>query len=299
MEQFDLAISFTWEYDYDFIELIEDYFQYYGLKTYLIKPDNVHDVINLLQNKKLQFTALLDRASDEDVSFIPIAQILKRRKCYIINPYQKVIKTIDKAIMHNKLLENKFKLPKTYILSSFKEDYRLLLTEKDLDHIGKPFIIKPSLYSGGGEGVIKNATTLEEIQQSRMKSPDEKFLIQEKIYPRTISGKRAWFRLIWAFDTVIPTFWDDQLHIYNILTAKEIKQKHLQQLMKITKRLAQITKLDYFSTEIALTKDHKFYLIDYINDQIDMRLKSKHIDGVPDKVVNKFIERMYYKILSL
>lgn len=299
MEHFDLAISFTWEYDKDFIELIENYFQYYGYTTYLIKPDNVFDVINLLQNKKLQFSALLDRASDEDVSFIPIAQILKRRKCYIINPYNKVVKTIDKAIMHNRLLGNGFKLPKTFIVASFKDDYRLLLTEKDLDYIGRPFVIKPSLYSGGGEGVIKNASTLEEIQKSRMKSPDEKFLIQEKIYPHKISGKRAWFRLIWAFDTVIPTFWDDHTHIYNILTAKEIKQKHLQQLIKITKRLAQITKLDYFSTEIALTKDHKFYLIDYINDQIDMRLKSKHIDGVPDKLVNKFIERMYYKISSL
>lgn len=299
MEHFDLAIAYTWEYDADFVDLIEDYFHYYGLTTYLIKPDNVYDVIYLLQQKKIQFSALLDRASDEDVSFIPIAQILKRRKSYVINPHNKVIKTIDKALMHTKLLENNFKLPKTFIIPSFKNDYRLLLTEQDLDFIGKPFVIKPSLYSGGGEGVIKNAFTLDEIQNSRMKSPNEKFLIQEKIYPQNLNGKRAWFRLIWAFDTVIPTYWDDRTHIYNTISTKEIKQKNLQQLIRITKRLAQITKLDYFSTEIALTKDHKFYLIDYINDQIDMRLKSKHLDGVPDKVVNKFIERLYYKILSL
>ncbi|MCX7875850.1 MAG: hypothetical protein N2321_06745 [Melioribacteraceae bacterium] len=299
MEHFDLAISFTWEYDSDFVELIEDYFQYYELKTYLIKPDNVTDVINLLQNKKIQFTALLDRASDEDVSFIPVAQILKRRKSYIINPHNKIVKTIDKSLMHIKLQENNFKLPKTFILQSFRNDYRLTITEKDLEYIGKPFVIKPSLFSGGGEGVIKNAYTLDEIQKSRMKSPNEKFLIQEKISPTNINGKRAWFRVFWAFDTVIPTYWDDKTHIYSTLSQKEVKEKHLQQLIKITRRLAQITKLDYFSTEIALTKDHKFYLIDYINDQCDMRLKSKHIDGVPDKVVNKFIERMYYKIISL
>ena len=217
MEHFDLAISFTWEYDSDFVELIEDYFQYYELKTYLIKPDNVTDVINLLQNKKIQFTALLDRASDEDVSFIPVAQILKRRKSYIINPHNKIVKTIDKSLMHIKLQENNFKLPKTFILQSFRNDYRLTITEKDLEYIGKPFVIKPSLFSGGGEGVIKNAYTLDEIQKSRMKSPNEKFLIQEKISPTNINGKRAWFRVFWAFDTVIPTYWDDKTHIYSTL----------------------------------------------------------------------------------
>lgn len=299
MEHYDLAISFTWNYDYDFINLIEDYFQSNGLTTYLIKKDNVNNVIELLQNKKIHFSALLDRASDEDVSFIPVAQILRRRRSYIINPYKKIINTIDKSIMHNKLLENNLRLPKTYILPPFVNDYRLLITEKDLEKIGTPFIIKPSLYSGGGEGVIKNATTIEQIQSSRMQSPEEKFLIQEKIYPQTINGKRAWFRVFWAFDTVIPTYWNDQTHIYNTISQKEIKEKHLQQLIRITKRLFQITQLDYFSTEIALTKDHKFYLIDYINDQCDMRLKSKHLDGVPDKVVKKFIERMYYKVLSL
>jgi len=299
MEHFDLAIAYTWEYDKDFVDMIEDYFQSYWLTTYLIKPDNVHDVINLLQNKKLHFNALLDRASDEDVSFIPIPQILKRRKCYIINPHHRVIQTVDKASMHQKLLENNFKLPKTYILPAFKQDFRLLINEEDLNSIGKPFIIKPSYYSGGGEGVIKNATSLEEIQNSRIQSPHEKFLVQEKIIPKKINGKRAWFRVFWAFDQVIPTYWNDQTHIYSTISKKEIVDKSLQQLLRITKRLAQISKLDYFSTEIALTEDHKFYLIDYINDQCDMRLKSLHNDGVPDKVVRKFIERMYYKVSSL
>lgn len=299
MEHFDLAIAYTWEYDQDFVEMIEESFQSCSLKTYLIKPDNLNEVINLLQNKKLHFNALLDRASDEDVSFIPIPQILKRRKCYIINPHHRIIQTLDKASMHQKLLAYNFKLPLTYILPSFKQDYRLSITEEDLIRIGRPFIIKPSYFSGGGEGVVKNASTLEEIQNSRIKSPNEKFLVQEKIQPQKINGKRAWFRIFWAFDQVIPTYWNDQTHIYSTLSKKEIIDKSLQQLLRITKRLAQITKLDYFSTEIALTKDHKFYLIDYINDQCDMRLKSIHKDGVPDSVVRKFIERMFNKVSSL
>ena len=92
---------------------------------------------------------------------------------------------------------------------------------------------------------------------------------------------------------------DDNTHIYFRVTRNDIEQFNLRPLIKITTRLAQITNLDYFSTEIAVTKDHKFVLIDYINDQCDMRLKSNHPDGIPDRVVIDFIERMEKKILTI
>lgn len=296
MEHFDLAIAYTWEFDEEFVNLIENYFQSRGYLTFLIKPDNVDEVIKLLESKKLHFTCLLDRASDEDVSFIPIAQILKRRKCYVINPHNKVKNSIDKALMHNRLYESNFKLPKTFILPPFEQDFRLQISEKDLESIGIPFIIKPSYFSGGGEGVFKNANNLEVIQKARMNSPTERFLVQEKILPKVIDRKRAWFRVFWAFDQVIPTWWNDRTHIYNTLSNKELVNQSFQQLKKIVSRIAAITKLDYFSTEIAITKDHKFYLIDYINDQCDMRLKSNHPDGVPDEIVYQIIELMKQSI---
>lgn len=57
--------------------------------------------------------------------------------------------------------------------------------------------------------------------------------------------------------------------------------------------------MDYFSSEIALTKKNRFVLIDYVNDQCDMRLKSIHPDGVPDSIVIQFIEQMKQKVLAL
>jgi len=124
-------------------------------------------------------------------------------------------------------------------------------------------------------------------------------MVQEKIYPKTIEGKRAWFRVFWAFGKVIPTFWDDYTHVYNLVTARHIKKHHLLSLFRITRRLSRLNKLDYFSTEIALTKNHRFIVIDYVNDQCDMRLKSNHPDGVPDVVVAEFIKSMRRKITSL
>jgi hypothetical protein len=299
MQNFDLAIAYKWEYDEEFVELIEHIFQSSGFTTFLIKTSNVNEVIELLETRKLSFKALLDRASDEDPEFMPISQILHRRKIFIINPQDKINQSIDKAAMHKNLLSKKFTLPLTFILPAFNQDFRLHILERDIDYLQRPFIIKPSFFSGGGEGVVTNATSLNQIQKERMRSPVEKYLVQEKIQPRKIKGRKAWFRIFWAFDRVIPTWWDDSTHIYFPITEREITNYKLQSLIKITKKLARITTLDYFSTEIAITKTHKFYLIDYINDQCDMRLKSNHPDGVPDTVVELFVRRMLAAVSKL
>lgn len=299
MESFDLAISYKWKYDQEFIDLIESIFQSKGHSTFIIGKFNVNEIIERIKHKELHFKAYLDRASDEDVEFLPIAALLRKRNCYIINPRIKVDKAIDKCNMHRRLLNKKFRLPKTYLIPTYERNPRLKLSLEDLNKIGIPFVIKPALVSGGGEGVIKNAESLEQIQIEREKNPTEKYLIQEKITPKKISGRRAWFRIIWAFDRAVPTWWNDQTHIYQKVTKKEIDRFNLLPLTRITSKIARITKLDYFSTEIALTKDHQFMMIDYVNDQCDMRLKSNHVDGIPDEVVSEFIERMRKKVAAL
>lgn len=299
MDIFDLAIAYKWKYDNEFVERIEHIFQQDGLRTFIIGKFNLSEVADNLKKKKIYFKAYLDRASDEDPDFLTISKLLARKKSCIINPHNKIIKSIDKVLMHRKLVKKQFRLPKTLLLPSFDYDNNLRISDDHLNELGIPFVIKPSLLSGGGEGVIKNAESLAQIHEERRKNHTEKYLVQEKIYPRKIQGKRAWFRVIWAFDKVIPTWWNDHTHIYQRVTKADVKRHNLLPLYRITKRLARLTQLDYFSTEIALTKDHKFVLIDYINDQCDLRLKSNHVDGVPDEVVNEFIERMKRKVLSL
>ncbi len=38
---FDLAISFVWEFDKDFVDLIEKTLQSYGLSTFVITENNI------------------------------------------------------------------------------------------------------------------------------------------------------------------------------------------------------------------------------------------------------------------
>jgi hypothetical protein len=56
--------------------------------------------------------------------------------------------------------------------------------------------------------------------------------------------------------------------------------------------LAHLSELDLFSTEISLTTDGRFVIVDYINDQIDLRLQSGAVDGVPDEIVKDVVERL-------
>jgi hypothetical protein len=72
-------------------------------------------------------------------------------------------------------------------------------------------------------------------------------------------------------------------HIYAIIAVEQEADYGLGRLRDITKRIASICKLDWFSTEIALTDE--FIVIDYVNDEIDTRLQSRALDGVPDEVI--------------
>jgi len=52
-----------------------------------------------------------------------------------------------------------------------------------------------------------------------------------------------------------------------------------------------------FSTEIAYTPEGKFVVIDYVNDQIDLRLQSGSAEGVPDSVVHQVADRLVEHVI--
>jgi hypothetical protein len=70
------------------------------------------------------------------------------------------------------------------------------------------------------------------------------------------------------------------------VTAQDENKYELTPLRDITQRIASICKLDWFSTEIALTLEH-FVVVDYVNAGIDTRIQSKAVDGVPDEVMQE------------
>lgn len=296
MEKFDLGLAFVWEFDDDFIALTEKTMHDAGLSTYLIQEHNIKEVTEKVRNKELFFDFYLDRAWDVDEDFEELGRMLARRKTHIFNSYGKVTHAIDKANMHLEFITAGLHVPYSIIIPPHSEKEEIYISLDDLSILGRPFIIKPCNTTGGGVGVVTGAESLKEIIAERMTNTDDKYIIQQKIFPSMFDGRRAWFRCFWAFDKAIPVWWDDRTHIYEILTHEQIKKFKLQQLFKIVKKIAEVIDVDFFSTEIARTEENLFVVIDYVNDQCDMRFFPRHHDGVPYPVVSQIINNFVKKI---
>ncbi|MGA7838853.1 MAG: hypothetical protein WB996_12845 [Ignavibacteriaceae bacterium] len=292
MEKFDLGLAYVWEYDVDFINLAERTLQNSGISTYQISNHNIFDVTQKIKNKELAFNFYLDRAADVDEDFEELGKIISRRKTKIFNPYKKTEHAIDKANMHLEFISGGLHVPYSIIIPPHSETEEIYISLDNLSVLGRPFIIKPCNTTGGGIGVVTGAETLREIIDERITNLDDKYILQQKIYPDYLEGKRGWFRCFWAFGKAIPAWWDDQTHIYRELNENEIEKFNLKKLFTVTKKIAKITELDFFSTEIVLTPDKNFVVVDYVNDQCDMRFKSFHVDGVPDSIVKEIIDSM-------
>lgn len=298
MSTYDFAIAFTWEYDYDFVDAIEEILQAEQLSTYRVSDYNIKEVTDAVRLKKLSFRTYLDRASDVDDDYLELAKILTKRKVKIFNPYDKVHHAIDKASMHMEFITAGLNVPYSIIIPPHKHNSDLKISVEDLAVLGRPFIIKPCNTTGGGIGVVTGAESLKEVLEERSTFESDKYILQQKIYPKMINNKRAWFRCFWAFGKPICCWWDDQTHIYETITEEELEKFHLKKLNEITRKIAKLTELDFFSTEVAITDENKFIVIDYVNDQCDMRFKSKHTDGIPDDVIYEIIEQLKKAVMK-
>lgn len=298
MEHFDLAIAYTWEYDKDFVEAFKSEFIKKNLSTLLISYDNLKEVEEKVRNNDLYFDFYLDRASDVEEEFEPLAKWVTENNVRVFNRYDYVNFAIDKATMHLEFITNGINTPYTIIISPYSEIENIELSLDQLAKLGRPFIIKPANTTGGGIGVVKGAETLADVLKARKNFQTDKYLLQEKIIPIKVDGKRFWFRDFYVLGKVFLCWWNDITHIYDELTDYEIEKYNLYEMKNIVEKIASITKLDFFSTEIALTAENKFVVIDYVNDQCDMRLKSKHIDGVPDALIFKIIDSFSEYILK-
>lgn len=292
MENFDLAIAYVWEFDEEFISIIEKVFHQHGLTTFIISNHNINEVTQKVKNRQLNFLTFLDRASDVDDDFLDLSKTLTKKKTRVFNPYKMVEHAIDKATMHLEFITAGINVPYSIIIPPHNEFEEIFISIDDLETLGRPFIIKPCNTTGGGIGVVTGAETLKEVISARIKHSDDKYLIQENITPIIIDGKRAWFRCFWAFGKPIVTWWDDITHIYSPILNDEIEKFKLRKLFQITKKIQKLTELDFFSTEIALTSKNKFVVIDYVNDQCDMRLQSLHPDGVPDEIIFRIVNNL-------
>jgi hypothetical protein len=296
---YDFAIAWNWKYDQAFIECIQEAASRRNITVIEIRNDNVEEIFNKLKKGEIYFRYFLDRASDEDEIFQPLAgYVLKQFRSgdntapHPINPHDLQLYAADKATMHLEFLAHGIDVPYTIIVSPYNHKHEVELSLTELAKLGRPFIIKPANTTGGGIGVVMGAETLKEIIDARQFHKNDKYLLQETIKPKELAERRAWFRVFYAFGDIIPCWWDDITHIYSPINEKEEHLLSLEQLRSIAERIQTICQLEFFSTELVCTFNERCVAVDYVNEMCDMRFQSQFKDGVPDVVVEQIVFRL-------
>ena len=289
METFALGIAWNWEFDEDFVVGIEHACSDRGLSTYRVMPHNLHDSNQRLHAGEILFRAFLDRAADDE-SFAPMMKFLAKSSTHIFNAHHHVEHAIDKATMHLEFITNGLHVPYTIIISPYNKKKEIELSLSELAKLGRPFIIKPANTTGGGVGVVLGAESLKDVIETRQHHKNDKYLLQETVKPKFLDGNKAWLRALYAFGEIIPCWWDDTTHVYRRVAPHEEQNYGVAAVRNVMATIQKVCSLDFFSSEIVLTEENKLVVVDYVNEVCDMRLQSKHKDGVPDDVVRRIQE---------
>lgn len=292
MKTVDLALALDWEYDRDFAALVEGSARRLGLSTLQVWPSDLPETLGSLEAGSLDIRFLVDRAAVASPEFLAFQSAVRSRGADVLDPIEKVRWASDKATMHLEFIAGGLATPFTIILPSFESRPDPGIAVADLAPLGTPFFIKPANTTGGSLGVVPGAATLIDVALARRTFPTDKYLLQEKIAPREADGRRFWFRGFFALGLVLCAWWDDRTHVYKELRADEIAGYGIHGLYGVVRKIAAVSGVRFFSTEIALDERGRFIVVDYVNETCDMRLGSVHADGVPDALVEAVASRI-------
>jgi len=283
-EKIDIAVAWDWAYDSDFLSLIDAESRRRGLRMSALGVAEAAAAGAALKSGALSVGTFLDRAAPDEEPFAALSAAMVASGARCLNPADAMQKAADKATMHLEFLSHGIAVPYTIIISPYSRERQVELSLDQLARLGRPFIIKPANTTGGGTGVITGAETLKDVIDSRKHHKDDKYLLQERVVPAELAGRRAWFRVFFVCGVIFPCWWDDFTHVYSELTEEEIGSFSLSPLVTITRDISAVCTLDFFSTEIAMTPLGRFVTVDYVNEICDMRLQSRYADGVPDRL---------------
>jgi hypothetical protein len=290
--RYDLALAYDWEYDLDFIRLVEESARGRGLTALAVPPAEAGPVLEAFRAGEIDFRVLLDRASGASPDFVALQALAAERGREVIESLGKVRWASDKATMHLEFLTAGIHIPHTVILPSFDTEPEFAPTTEDLAPLGVPFVVKPANTTGGSVGVVADAVGPADVLAARRTYPADKYLLQEKVVPETGDGRRHWFRGFYVLGEVHLTWWDDRTHVYAELGSDEAAARGLVAIYAIVRTIARVSRLRFFSTEIARDASGRLLVVDYVNEICDMRLRSAHPDGVPDAVVARIAGRI-------
>jgi hypothetical protein len=199
-----------------------------------------------------------------------------------------------KARAQKRLEEAGLPVPATVVITAGERSRELTAEERQA--VGERCVIKPS-WGVAGKGVVANVKpTVEAIEAARQFDLKDDYLVQRMIkWEKLDGGRTAYLRGYNVLGSRTLLWWAPETKLYDLLTWADVREHDLMPAVELIERMARVTGMDYFSSEIAITSgvgQPRFILIDYCNDQCDMNPVSAQADGPPDEWVRWVCERL-------
>ncbi len=331
-EHFDLSMSlknpqhpsFT-----HFLEALKKECVRKGLKFLLIHDETVSEVTEKIRIGKLNlgfhldFFALWHEANDP---FALLSTTIQDSGGTPINAPSRSKLFTDKANSHYELNSINLGVPRSLILrpglieKSISQMVIGFLGKKQLPNEGGFFLKKANGFGNRGVTHLKTVQPellIPQIQKTLLADPLDSYLLQEEVrysFLQTQSGmtRPAYWRVINCMGNLHPFWWKPAEYCspdeksYIPLEPSELRKYRLQPLLDYAEELRELSKLEWFSTEICLNEKtgssrhqircedgilRPLIAIDTFNDQCDVHIQSRWHGGPPDVSVYGFARR--------
>lgn len=257
------------------------------LNFFLIEPLWVEHFYQLLEQGRLWPRVLLNMHSEHhqpDDIYHRLINLAAARNTQVIDPPARARAAFDKARLHPQLLGSGIHVPWTLVVPRGRpEGWKL--SDEERDALGSPFIIKPAM-GYGRKGLVLDATSEDDINRSISAWTDESYLLQRRVIPRMRDDEPVYFRAYFVFGKVWISWWNCYNDHYRLLSDADRAEFPVAEIEDILRRIAGLTGMNFFSSEIAQDENGQLIAIDYVNDQCHLLSQSADPKlGVPDELV--------------
>ena len=291
---YDLVMTHQLDADDFFIHRVQEHCANAGLNFFLIEPLWAESFLQNLLTGRVWTRVLLNMHSEHhlpDELYHRLVRAAAERNVRVIDPPDVALAAFDKAKLHPRLIGAGIDVPFTVIVPR-EQVAGFQLTPEDLLALGSPFVIKPSM-GYGRRGVILEATTEKDLFRSVAAMNNGHYLLQKRIVPRLLGDRPGYFRVYFVFGSVWACWWNCFNDHYAELSEADKEAFGLHRLEEIVRRIAVVSGMNFFSSEIAVTESNEFVVIDYINDQCHLLTQSASPHtGVPDALVARIARRL-------
>ncbi|MEW6304423.1 MAG: hypothetical protein AB1705_13180 [Verrucomicrobiota bacterium] len=291
---YDLVMTHKLDADDFFIHRVQELCARRNLNFFLVEPLWVEAFAEYLNKGEIRAKVLLNMHSEHhqpDEIYHRLVLLAHRKGVRVIDPPEVALAAFNKARVHARLAAAGLTVPHTIVVNR-EEISAFRLTDEARAGLGTPFVVKPAM-GYGRRGVILNATSEVDLQRSADAWADESYLLQRFVTPHRIGEDPAYFRVYFVFGSVWISWWNCYTDRYRLVTEEEENRLGLGVMRGMIAAIAQVTGMQFFSSEFALTESNQFVVIDYVNDQCHLltQTASPH-NGVPDGLVTAIAERL-------